>query len=107
MSEVTLTDQNFDEETKKSGIIMVDFWAAWCGPCIMMEPILEQVAKELDGKVRIAKLNVDENIQTAQRFNVTSIPVFKIFKNGELVDELLGAQGKDTIIERLNRHINA
>ena len=79
MAEIILTDANFADETS-SGVTLVDFWAPWCGPCQMMLPIIEEIAKEFEGKAKVGKLNVDENPETAQRFGVMSIPTFKIIK---------------------------
>jgi thioredoxin 1 len=107
MAEVILNDQNFESEVLKSEApVLVDFWASWCGPCQMMGPIVEEVAKEMEGKpVKVAKLNVDEAAATAERYNVMSIPTFKIFKDGKVIDEFIGAQSKDEIISRLNKVI--
>jgi thioredoxin 1 len=101
--EVILNDQNFEAEVLKSEVpVLVDFWAPWCGPCKMMGPIVEEVAKEMEGKpVKVAKLNVDEGTATAEKYNVMSIPTFKIFKGGEVVDEFVGAQSKEEIVKRL------
>jgi thioredoxin 1 len=107
MPEVILTDQNFESEVLKSNVpVLVDFWAPWCGPCKMMGPIVEEVAKEMEGKpVKVAKLNVDEAAATAEKYNVMSIPTFKIFKGGEAVDEFIGAQSKEEIVERIEKFI--
>ena len=87
-----VTDQNFEEEVLKSDIpVVVDFWAPWCGPCRMIAPIAEKLADEFDGRVKFCKLNVDQNNQTAAAYNVMSIPLLVFFKNGEKVDESLGA----------------
>ncbi|MDP3964367.1 MAG: thioredoxin [bacterium] len=103
MAEVTVTDQNFDQEVlqEKSLPVLVDFWAEWCGPCKALAPIIEEVAKEQDGKVKVVKLEVDENPETASKYNVLSIPTLAIFKNGELVKTMVGLQSKEKITEEL------
>ncbi len=88
---ILLTDANFETEVHKPGVILVDFWAAWCGPCLRVAPTLEAIAKEQAGKMRLGKLNVDENPRTAQRFEVMSIPTMLLFKDGKLVDGAVGA----------------
>jgi thioredoxin 1 len=98
-----LTDTNFNEEVKGSGEpILVDFWAEWCGPCKAIAPMLEEVATEQAGKLRIAKLNVDEAPQTAQEFGVMSIPTLILFKDGEMQHRLVGALGKGRLLEELS-----
>lgn len=103
--EIKLTSANFDQEVAQSSdLILVDFWAEWCGPCKMMGPVLEELAKEYEGKpIKIAKCNVDDNNELAQKFNIMSIPAFKVFKGGNIVDEWVGAQPKDAIKERLEK----
>jgi len=87
-----ITDQNFEEEVLKSDIpVVVDFWAPWCGPCRMIAPITEKLAEEFDGRVKFCKLNVDQNNQTAVKYQIMSIPLLIFFKDGEKVDESLGA----------------
>src|SRR5215218_4239083 len=100
---VTITDQTFETEVlqMKGRPILVDCWAPWCGPCRMIGPILDQLAAESAGRYRIAKLNVDENPQTSSRFKIASIPTMLIFKDGKLIDRLIGAQPKQAIAERL------
>jgi len=88
---VLITDGTFDTEVRKPGLLLVDFWAAWCGPCLRVAPILEQMAMDLAGTLRIGKLNVDENPRTAERFQVMSIPTMLLFKDGKLVDGIVGA----------------
>src|SRR5688500_18574261 len=96
----TLTDTNFNEEVKGSDEpVLVDFWAEWCGPCKMIAPILEELATEQAGKVRIAKLNVDDAPVTAQEFQVMSIPTLLLFKDGEVQARVVGARGKASILE--------
>ena len=100
---VNITDQTFEREVlqAKGRPILVDCWAPWCGPCRMIAPVLDQLAAESQGQYRIMKLNVDENPQTASRFQIASIPTMLIFKDGKLIDRLIGAQPKPAIAERL------
>lgn len=104
---VTLTDQNFTKEVLESEIpVLVDFWAPWCAPCRMIAPIVEQLADEYLGRFKIAKLNTDENFETAGKFRVMSIPTLGIFKNGQLVDGVIGAVPKNTLTKKLDEHLN-
>lgn len=99
---VTVTDSTFSAEVERSPLpVLVDMWAPWCGPCRMIAPIVEQLATEMAGRVRVAKLNVDDNPVTAERFNVRSIPALIIFKEGREIDRLIGAQPKPEIVRRL------
>ena len=100
---VQLTDANFEAEIRKPGVILVDFWAAWCGPCLRVSPTLEAIARERAGKMRLGKLNVDENPRTAQRFQVMSIPTMLVFKDGKLVDGIVGAYPRPQIEGVLNK----
>ena len=103
MSEVITVDtQTFDEVVLQSEVpVLVDFWAAWCGPCRAIAPVLDQIAAEQDGKLLIAKLNVDENPDIASRYNISSIPAMKVFDKGEIVREIIGAMPKPQIEQRL------
>ena len=100
---VTITDQSFEREVlqARGRPVLVDCWAPWCGPCRIVGPIMDQLAMESAGRYRIAKLNVDDNPQTSSRFNIASIPTMLIFKDGKLIDRLIGAQPKQAIAERL------
>ena len=103
---VTVSSDNFQGEVLGSGLpVLVDFWATWCGPCRMVAPHLEALASELEGKVRIAKLDVDSNQQIASRFNVSSIPTFILFKDGQVADRMLGAMPKAAIEGFVNRNL--
>ena len=90
-----LTDQNFDQEVIKSDKpVLVDFWAPWCGPCQMMGPIIDELAEEMKDKMKIGKVNVDENSEISSKYEVMSIPALKVFKDGKIVKEFVGAQNK-------------
>ena len=104
MSEaVVVTEDTFAKEVLESEIpVLVDFWAAWCGPCRAVAPVLDQIASEQEGKLRIAKVNVDENPGLAAQYRITSIPAMKVFKGGEEVREIIGAMPKPAIEEHLN-----
>ncbi|MDH5718210.1 MAG: thioredoxin [Spirochaetia bacterium] len=103
MSLQEVTDNEFDEATK-DGVVMVDFWAPWCAPCRMVTPVLDELSQEMGDKMKILKLNVDENPVTAQKFAVTSIPTLIIFKNGELVDRAIGAAPKEHYANLVEKH---
>ena len=96
MADATFTDQNFETEVTKSDMpVVVDFWAEWCAPCRIVSPTIEVLAQEYSGKVKVGKLNVDENPNTASMYGVMSIPTILIFKGGQPVKTLIGAQGKE------------
>jgi thioredoxin 1 len=100
------TDKNFDQEVLKSGQpVLVDFWAAWCAPCRMMEPAVEAVADQYAGRAKVGKLNVDENLSVATQYNIRSIPTLLLFKNGQIQEELVGATSKDVISKLLDKHL--
>ncbi len=99
-----ITDDNFDEEIMNSDIpAMVDFWADWCGPCKMVGPAVEELAKEYKGKIKIAKMNVDQSRQTPARFGIRNIPTLVFFKNGEVANTIVGAHPKSAIDEQLKK----
>jgi thioredoxin 1 len=96
MTDIKLTDQNFEEEVLKAKTpVLVDFWAEWCMPCRVIGPVIEELAKEYEGKIKVGKLNVDENGHTASHFGIMSIPSIYIFKDGKPVKTMVGAQSKD------------
>jgi thioredoxin 2 len=101
---VTVTDATFSAEVERSPLpVLLDMWAAWCGPCQMVAPVVEELAAEMAGRVRVAKLNVDENPLTAARFNVLSIPTLLVLEGGREVDRIVGVQPKSEIARRLER----
>ncbi|MDO8502417.1 MAG: thioredoxin [Gemmatimonadaceae bacterium] len=100
-----VTDNNFEAEIEKhEGLAVVDFWAAWCGPCKMIGPVLDQLAVEYAGKAKVAKLDVDTNNRTAQRFDIRSIPAVLFFKDGKLVDRVIGAVPKSQLETKFKQH---
>ncbi|HEC88489.1 MAG TPA: thioredoxin [Thermoplasmata archaeon] len=99
------TDENFDEIISKYKLVVVDFWAPWCGPCRMVAPVIEKLAKEMKGEVVFAKLNTDENNKIAMRFRIMSIPTLIIFRDGKMVDKLIGALPADMLRDWIERHI--
>ena len=102
---IAVTDANFEEEVEKhAGLAIVDFWATWCGPCRMIAPILDQLATDYAGKVKVTKLDVDANIKTGSRFNVRSIPTLLFFKDGKVVDQIIGAVPRKNIEQKLQQH---
>lgn len=104
---VEITDQNFQEVTGQSGLTMVDFWAVWCGPCRMVAPIVEQLADEYAGQVTVGKLDVDHNQQSASRFNVRSIPTILFFKEGKVVDQVIGAVPRPALESKIKQLLAA
>lgn len=103
MAEITLTQENFEEEVLNSSLpVLVDFWATWCGPCKMIAPVVEEIADEYEGKIKVGKVNVDEEDELAAEYSISSIPTLLIFKNGEIVHTLIGYRPKEQILEYLN-----
>ena len=103
---LVLTDATFARTISGPGPVLVDFWAPWCGPCRMVAPSVERLAREYAGRAVVAKLNVDENQATSQRYRVQGIPTLLIFKNGQMVDQIVGAQPYNALNQRLARHVN-
>lgn len=99
-----LTDNLFEQETA-SGLVLVDFWAPWCGPCRMQSPVIDTLSEKLDGVVDFYKMNVDEESQTAQKFGIMSIPTLLLFKDGEVVEKLVGYHDKERLSEILHQYL--
>lgn len=104
MAIVNVTDQTFVKETS-NGVVLADFWAPWCGPCKMIAPVLVELDGDLAGKIKIVKVDVDENQETAGKFGVMSIPTLLIMKNGEVVEQVVGYQPKEALAEIVNKHL--
>jgi thioredoxin 1 len=101
-----VTTNNFENEVlKSSSPVLVDFWAAWCGPCRMVAPVIDQLAEQYSGKVKVVKLNVDENPEIAEKYQILSIPTVYLFKNGSKAEEMVGARPKQSFEEMINKHV--
>ena len=106
MASLKITAQTFDNEVLKSGTpVLVDFWAEWCGPCRMIAPVLDEMSKEMEGKLRIGKVNVDEEQDLAVKFNVMSIPTLLLFKDGKPVAQIVGAMSKDQLLAKIKPNL--
>ncbi len=105
--EVEVTDANFKEEVLESNLpVLVDFWAVWCAPCFMVAPVVEEIAKEYEGKLKVCKLNVDQGPATASEYEILSIPTLAVFKNGQVVEKVIGALPKTALEEKIKPYIN-
>ena len=107
MKPIEVTDANFKKEVLESSTpVLVDFWAEWCGPCKIIAPVVEQLAKDFDGKLKVGKVDVDSNQQTSMQFGIRSIPTLLIFKNGRVVDQIVGAVPKQALADKVTKHLN-
>ncbi len=107
MAVLTLTEENFDKEVLQSDTpVLVDFWATWCAPCRMIAPVISAIAEEYEGKLKVGKVNVDENSQLAIRYGIRAIPTLLLFKEGKVVEQMVGVQPKDTIKSIIDRHLD-
>ncbi len=103
---IVLDEANFDQETRKESPIVVDFWATWCAPCRLIVPHLEALAKEYEGRARVGKVDIDQNGSIATRFVIRSIPTLLVFKDGQALDQLIGAVSKDSIQQLIDKHLS-
>ena len=103
---IEITDESFENEVlKEEKLTLVDFWATWCGPCRKLAPVIDEVAKEYEGKVKFVKIKADENMQTAQKYSISGVPSLLIFKNGEPVERIVNMVPKNIIVNNLNKHL--
>ncbi len=107
MKPIEITDNNFETEVLKSNLpVLVDFWAIWCMPCKMIAPIVDEIANEFEGQLKVGKVDIDSNQNFAMKFGIRSIPTLLIFKDGKVVEQIVGAAPKKALIEKISKHIN-
>jgi thioredoxin 1 len=106
MKPIEITDANFSQEVLQSNVpVLVDFWAVWCGPCKIIAPVVEEIASEYDGKLKVGKLDVDNNPETSLKFGIRSIPTLMVFKGGKVVEQIIGAMPKRNLLDKLQPHV--
>jgi thioredoxin 1 len=106
MKPVEITDANFSKEVLESQVpVLIDFWAVWCGPCRMIAPVVEEIASEYDGKLKVGKMDVDNNSQTPLTYGIRSIPTLMVFKGGKVVEQIVGAMPKKNLLDKLTPHM--
>ena len=104
---LNVTDASFEQEVKKASVpVLVDFWAPWCGPCKALAPVIDELASEYEGKLKVVKVNTDDNLNIAQSYHISGIPTLIIFKDGEPVEQMVGNHKKSALTEVLNKHLN-
>ncbi len=107
MKPIELTDANFEQEVLKSDSpVLIDFWAVWCGPCKMIGPVVEEIANEYEGKLKVGKLDVDKNPEVSMKFGIRSIPTLMVFKGGKVVEQIIGAVPKKNLVDKVLPHIS-
>jgi len=107
MKPIEITEETFEQEVLKSSIpVLVDFWAVWCGPCKAVEPIVEEIAEEYNGKLKVGKVNVDASHQVSMKYGIRSIPTLLLFKNGTVAEQIVGAAPKKILTERISKHLD-
>lgn len=108
MKPTVITDANFEQEVLKSNLpVLIDFWAEWCAPCRMIAPMVEEIAKEYDGKLKVGKLDVDSNPQVSMKYGVRSIPTLLVFRDGRVVEQIIGAVPKRQLVDKISSHIGS
>ena len=108
MKPTAITDANFEQEVLKSNLpVLIDFWAEWCAPCRMIGPIVEEIAKEYDGKLKVGKLDVDSNPQVSMKYGVRSIPTLLVFRDGRVVEQIIGAVPKHQLVDKIKSHVGS